>query len=204
MRLQTASGTASAGIGNNITVNGQSSNTDSKLDTVGNGFIPKYQNSNPAGSGYSVDTGFKVGSPEGIELQWVTADAASEIDWSGVPQMTLNGSSTFNGQFPGGYKRLVSFIQVLPIKNTASLSIPLSGFRLEFSDTHISNFDLPAIAMETKLTSGPSIRLEYDSFFQTLGLQWRSDLLTITLRSDSLDLGGAKAIMLGLGLRKNF
>ena len=212
VKRQSASGSATVQPGQLLAVNGSAANADSQLDTVANGFNANMQNGSAAGSGYSVDLGLRWESAGGVQMEWTVADAFSEMAWSGVPEVTLGGSSVFNGQFPGGYKLRVNFQEALPVKHALRLSVPVGPVRLELADTVLASFHFPSLGISTVGGSGGGasggagtadweMGLDYDFFFKTLGLRLGNRHGTFSLRSDSLNPGQARALMLGFELR---
>jgi hypothetical protein len=184
-----------------LAISGNASNADSTLDTWANGFNSSQQAGAARGTGYSVDLGLQYESAHGVRWAWTLADAFSEMAWSGVPEVTLSGSSTFNGQFPEGRKSRVSFRETLPVRSAMQLSWPLGRGRMEITNSSWGDFHFPSLGWGARLASGMEADLDYDFVFQTVGLRLGTERVRVMLRSDSLNLEQARALMLALELR---
>lgn len=200
-KRQSANGSATVQSGQLLAIQGSAANADSELNTVANGFNANMQSGTAAGSGYSVDLGLRWESVGGVQFEWTIADAFSEMAWTGIPEVTLSGSSVFNGQFPGGYKLRVNFQEALPIKNALRLSVPAGPVRLELADTTLDSFHFPSLGFSTRSTADWELGMDYDLFFKTVGLRLTNRRGTFSLRSDNMNPALARALMFGFELR---
>lgn len=204
VKLQTASGQAVVNSAPTISVDGCTSNTYSGTDTSANGFVPQYRNGTPSGSGYSVDIGLTLSHSNGFMLQWVVADATSNMAWKDIPVVTLSGPSVYGGQFPQGRKYLASFEQALPMKNMVAVTMPFRGFQAILTNTHIENLDFPTVGISRVTESGKVVGIDYDTVFNTMGLQLSTQIITLALRTNTLDLSNTKAAAFSMSIKKIF
>jgi hypothetical protein len=201
VKNQTAGGRATVLTPSTLSVEGSTTNSDSRLDTVANAFVPRFRNGTATGTGYSVDLGLRLEGDSGLQFEWTVADAVSEMVWKSVPEMMLSGSSVFNGQFPDGHKIRVDFHESLPVKHALRLALPCAGGRLELADSKLADLDFPGVGFSTVTASGLQLGVDYDFFFQTVGLRLGTRNVSFTLRADSLNPEQAKALMLGFEIR---
>jgi hypothetical protein len=201
VKSQSATGRATALGANTLGVEGFTSNKDSHLNTVANSFNTNVQNGAPSGSGYSVDLGLRFEHENGMRFEWTMADALGEMHWSDIPEITLGGNSTFNGQFPSGSKVRSQFTETLPTKNFLQLSIPVGGVRLEVADNTLGPLNFPSLGVSSIKAAGMDVGIDYDFYFNSVGLQLSNSHMRIKLRSDNLNLNKARALLLGLEFR---
>ena len=90
--------------------------------------------------------------------------------------------------------------------------MPAGPVRLELADTVLASFHFPSLGISTLGRSGGGtsggaamadweLGLDYDFFFKTIGLRLGHRQGTFSLRTDSLNPGQARALMLGFELR---
>ena len=201
VKSQSATGRATVLTPSTPSVEGNTVNDDSQLDTVANGFNANFQAGAPQGRGYSVDLGLSYANADGIQFEWTVADAFSEMAWTGVPEVTLSGTSVFNGQFPSGRKVRVDFKESLPVKQALRFSIPVGPVQLEVADSLMGAFNFPSLGLRTLQSAGMEVGVDYDFFFKTVGLRWSGKQGSVIVRCDSLNPDQARALMLGFEIR---
>jgi hypothetical protein len=204
MRSETWSGSAVATSTNTLAITGEFIRLFTDMNTVANGFIPAYQNGNSGGSGYSVDLGLSLESGQGVRFEWTAGDVLSRMRWTSVPEITLSGSSVYEGTFPGGRKWRVDISENLPIKNALLLSIPVHEVRVELSDSTIRGYQFPVLGVRKELVSGWDARLDYEFRFRTVGFDIKRHIFFFGIRSDSLNLARARAFGLQAGIKIGF
>ena len=184
---------------NTVVVNGSTYNDDSAIDTAASGFIPRFQNQTPTGQGYALDLGMRYVHPQGFELAWSVADALGEIQWNDVPEITLSGNSTYNGQFPGGHKVLINRLQTLLPRHSLRASLPLGGdITVEGNAQTLGPLALWGVGVKKRLAGNWELSCDYDFYLQTLGLGLSHPWLEVSLSTDSLQAAKVHALMFRL------
>lgn len=204
IKAQSAWGQASTMGGGPLVVTGATYNDDSAINTIANGFIPKFQNQTPTGTGYAVDLGLHYLHPSGMELEWTVADAVSEIQWKNVPEMTLSGSSSFNGQFPGGRKVLIDLTQTLVPKHAITARVPMGSYVVDATENLFGSTTMFSAGLRRKLPGDWVAGCDYDFFFNALGVTLSNSMFGLTLRTDNLNLEQAHSVLLRVSARVAF
>jgi hypothetical protein len=204
LKIQQASGTGATDATSAVTLTGNTFNDDTTTNTTTQTFNTGLRNQTPTGSGYSVDVGLHYESASGVQVQWTVTDAFSEIAWQQVPEVTLAGTSTFNGSFPGGRKVLLNFVQTLTPKHSLSVSVPFNGFAVEVSDNVQGPMSIVSLGLQHRAWRGVEVTYDYDFTFHTVGIALRHAAFALALRADTLNLDAAKALMLSAGVRYAF
>lgn len=204
IKAQNALGQASTTGGGPLVVTGATYNDDSAINTVTNGFIPKFQNQTPSGSGYAVDIGLHYQHPSGAEFEWTVADATSQIQWKNVPEVTLSGSSSFNGQFPGGRKVLIDLTQSLLPKHAITARFPLGNYVVEATENVFGSASIFSAGVRRKLFGDWVAGCDYDFFFNAVGVTLSNSMIALTLRTDDINLEQARSLVLRLSARAVF
>lgn len=204
LKSQTATGQASSQRDGSLVLSGSTSNTDSSINTTSSGFIAPFQNQTPSGSGYSVDLGLHYAHPTGMELEWSVADAWSALQWKQVPEITLSGSSSFNGQFPSGNKVLVNPQQTLQPAHNLAMRLPVRDMTLEASGTVMGAITSWGVGIRRPLADQWTVTLDYENLFRTLGITLSHPWFSFALRTDTLPPDSAHAASLSLRVRAPF
>jgi len=203
-KRQVAAGSASPLVGGGINVSGVTTNNCTCIDPKAQGFIPAFQGKSPAGEGYTLDLGIDLEHRNGARFAWTITDAASAISWRSVPSISLSGSSTFNGQFPGGRQWLTDFEQALPVQNVWAVSIPMSQAQLRASLTQLNGHNFPMLGAEMPAGNEWTWGVAYDLFFRAVQLNAGNSKLRLKLRSDTWQADSAKQFGFGVELRQAF
>jgi hypothetical protein len=203
-KSQQAVGIANVQGNGSLLVNGSTYNDDTVINTSSSGFIERFQNQTPSGSGYAIDLGLHYMSPQGFELEWTIADAFSEILWKKVPEITLSGSSSFNGQFPGGRKVLLDINQTLSPKQTLTVRIPFQGYSLQATENTIGSIGMFNAGISKELSDHWNVACDYDFYFNAVGLVLSHKWFEFAVRTDNTNLDVARAISIHFALRAAF
>ena len=195
-KYQQALGNAAVQSDGSLRVAGSTVNDDTSINTATSGFIGRYQNQSPTGSGYSIDVGLHYVSPQGVEIEWSIADAFSEISWTRVPEITLSGSSAFNGQFPGGHKVLLDLNQTLIPKHTLTARVPFDGYSVQASASNIGPINMFNAGISKELSGHWNVACDYDFYFNSVGLTVSHPWFEASLRTDNLNVDSAHALSL--------
>jgi hypothetical protein len=204
IKMQKGSGLASVQSDGSLTVSGTTSDLDSNINTAANNFIPRFQNQTPSGSGYAVDVGLHYVSPQGIEVEWTIGDAASEIQWKDVPEITLSGSSTFNGQFPSGRKALVKPNQTLHPKQEFTARVPWNSYYLQATESSVNSVSVLNAGFGKHLPDNWNIACDYDFYFNALGLKLTNQWFEFAFKTDELNLDLAHVVFVHIALHAEF
>lgn len=204
VKAQSAWGQANASSGGPLVVTGATYNDDSATDIIESGFIPKFHNQTPSGGGYALDFGLHYLHPSGAELEWTIADAVSAIEWKNVPEITLSGSSVFNGQFPGGRKVLIDLTQTLIPKHAITARFPMGSYSVEVTQNVIGPVSIFNAGLKHKFAGDWVVGCDYDFFFNALGVNLSNSIFGMSLRTDSLNLEQAHSILLRISARAMF
>ena len=203
-KSQQAVGLATVQGNGSLLVTGSTYNDDTAINTSSSGFIDRFQNQTPSGSGYAVDLGLHYTNPHGVELEWTIADAFSEILWEKVPEITLSGSSSFNGQFPGGHKVLLDLNQTLPPKHTITVRVPFQRYSLQATENTIGPIAMFNAGISREISDHWNIACDYDFYFKSVGFLLSHKWFEFAFRTDKLNLDVARAISIHFALRATF
>lgn len=204
VKLQQGAGQALVQNNGSLLLTGATQNDDSSLDTAANNFIPRFRDQTPSGWGYSVDLGLHYVSPQGMELEWMVADAFSAIEWKKVPEITLSGSSTFNGQFPIGRKVLVDLAQTLAPKHTLTARVPWRDYSLQLGSHVMEGFTMFNAGLSKKVSDEWTLACDYDFYFQSLGVTVSHPRFEFSLQTDNANLQAARALSLRFAVHAAF
>jgi hypothetical protein len=204
IKTQKGSGLASVQSDGSLTVSGSTSDLDSSINTAANNFIPRFQNQTPSGSGYAVDVGLHYVSPQGIEVEWTVADAVSEIQWKNVPEITLSGSSTFNGQFPSGRKVLVPTSQTLQPKRELTARVPWNSYYLQATESSVNSVSMFNAGLGKHLPDNWNVAVDYDFYFNALGIRLSNPWFEFAFKTDNPNLDQAQVLSVRIALRAEF
>ena len=204
VKRQIAAGSASALGGGGMNVSGSTTNTCTCINPVAEGFIPAFQGHSPTGTGYAVDLGVTIQHENGVHLAWSVADAVSSIAWRSVPAISLSGSSTFNGQFPGGRRWLTDFEETLPVQHTLALSAPVNKVQFEVSLTRLNGYNFPMVGASVLAENGWNWGVAYDTYFRAAQLSASNKKWRLKLQTDSPQVETTRQIGIALELHQPF
>ncbi len=192
---QQAVGLAHTQPDSSLAITGSTSRQDSHMDTAAQGFAGPLAAS-PAGSGYAVDLGWRYQHANGWEVDWAVTDAFSDITWQHVPEVTLRGSSTFNGSFPSGRKAWVHMHQTLPALHQVRVEAPLGRHYGQASVLLWGDTAMARVGMRHPVGQGWEAAWDYDLLFQSVGLALHNAYVGVALRTDALDWNNARVLSL--------
>jgi len=169
----------------------------------------------PSGAGYAVDAGLVAHHQgSGATLEVSVADLAGRIDWTDLPSNATvynnatkyydtNGYVQFNplATRTSSYQNLT---QQFDPKLRLAASYPLGNFELKAATDYTQGFWFAQTGIGYHVDTHWTVYSEFDWRFNTLGLSVRHDWFYVTLRTDNVDLGAAKAYGLNAGLQLNF
>jgi len=199
VRSEDITGSATATGGRNFTADANWTRDYSQTNTAAEGYVAAYLEGNPAGQGYAADLGLSLVREDGLRFEWVVTDALGRMNWRDIPEMTLSGTNLPGAALPGGRKWRVELTQNMPVKNTLSLSIPTRMGEVELADTFFQGTHLPRVGLSKRISADWTARLDYDTYFSTVGFGLSYRWLQMSLRSDSFSLNKARAFGLGIG-----
>jgi hypothetical protein len=139
-----------------------------------------------------------------MELEWTITDAWSEIQWVNVPEITLSGSSSFNGQFPGGRKVLIDVNQTLTPKHTIVARVPWQRYSLQATETSIGSISMFNAGISTNVSESWKVACDYDFYFNSVGLRLSHKWFEFAFRTDNPNLDAARAMSVHFELRGVF
>lgn len=204
MRSEDISGSATATGGRDFTASVDWTRDYSHTDTAAEGYVAAFRDGDPRGQGYAADFGISLVREDGLRLEWVATDVLGHMNWHDIPEKTLSGTNLPGALLPGGRKWRVALAQTLPVKHALSLFVPTSVATIELADTYVQNTHFPRIGISKRFDADWAARLDYDTYFSSVGFGVSYRWLQMSLRSDAFNLNKARAFGLGLGGRFEF
>jgi hypothetical protein len=159
----------------------------------------------PSGELYAVDFGLVLTQEHSsIEFEFAVNDAYGQMNWRNLPRNTetFNSDNKFydnNGfvQFNPTSSRISEFInpiQQLDPKIWVALTYPFGKWRIRGAASSVNGYWFPEMQAAFSLNKTLAISGNLDFHFKTIGLSIKHEVFEITIQTDSLDSGNARAI----------
>lgn len=157
-----------------------------------------------SGEGYSVDVGVVLqNTHSGVRIEAILADLAGQMAWKNVPTNLTNYNTASKYYDADGYVQFnptatrtssyKDFTQALPVKAHIALVYPWRNWEVEGSTGFTQGIFLPEAALGYRLAGGLLVKASHDFRFGTYGISVGHAWFQVALRTDSADLGAAKA-----------
>jgi len=217
IKLETASGQIATINAKDFDAGVNFNDTDSQIDVTDRMQFSEFlgHQNDPSGQGYSLDAGLVLRNQEsGASIEFAIADLSGRMDWENLPANVMNISNAnkyydsdgfvhFN-RTVGGTSSYQNISQRLDPKLRLAASYPLGNFELKAATDYTQGFWFAQTGIGYHVNTHWTVYSEFDWRFNTLGLSVRNDWFYVTLRTNNVDLGAAKAYGLNAGMQLNF